>query len=94
MSDLADLPPLPPEHRRPTMEEFMAADYPADSYDSQMESWERGIRERMAGGLSYRQAAGLPEEPAAEPEALPKPAAPKKPRTRPSFAYPGYHEKY
>ncbi len=92
-----ELPPLPPEHARPTTEEFVAAGYDSSAYLAQMESWETGIRRRLAAGEKYEDIVPPPDQAEETPSAEALPAdAPAKAATpvatRPSFAYPGHHE--
>lgn len=48
-----ELPPLPAEHKRPTVEEWVRAGYKAEHYERGMADWETGIRRRLADGASY-----------------------------------------
>lgn len=95
----AVLPDLPPEYRRPTPEDFVAAGYVLDDYEAQMELWETDIRKRMAAGESYDDmfpaTSAEPNGDAETPrEEAPPTTSPTKAKvvTRPSFAYPGHHE--
>ncbi len=55
------LPALPPEHKRPTVEEYVARGYNAEGYESAMLQWEAGIRRRLLAA----------EPPAPEPQTTP-----------------------
>ncbi len=48
-----ELPPLPPEHKRPTVEEWERAGYLAENYLRGMTDWETGLRRRLADGAKY-----------------------------------------
>ncbi len=68
-------PGIPADHKRPSLEEFVAAGYKAEAYESHMAGWEDEIRARAAGVAE-------PEpEPvkAAEPEPAPVVAAEQEP---------------
>lgn len=53
------LPPLPADHQRPTVEEYVARGYKAEGYEHSMLQWEGEIRRRLA-------AAAKPAEPSPE----------------------------
>ncbi len=76
-----DLPPLPADHVRPSVEQFVAAGYKAENYEEHMLGWEREIRQRIAAA-----------PPAPVEETLPLPPPPSPPVLVPSTAYPGYYE--
>ena len=53
-----ELPALPPEHRRPTVEMWVSAGYKAEHYEQGMTDWETGLRRRMADGWRHVRAQG------------------------------------
>lgn len=82
-------------YRRPTVEEFVAADYKAENYDSYFEKYEADLLTDVTdGGVTFsRELDTLPpeEDPTSEPTPESAPA-PKPKRYRPSMVYPGYME--
>ncbi|HEY3500675.1 MAG TPA: hypothetical protein VGK73_38545 [Polyangiaceae bacterium] len=61
------LPPLPSDHKRPTVEEFVAAGYKAENYEAHIARWEIELRVKLAAEGAPPAPPLLPPPPAAPP---------------------------
>lgn len=86
-------------YRRPSVKEFVEADYKAEDYESYFEKYEASLlNDVKAGKVRFSRELDTLDEEESEVEAPPPapaptpPAPPKVKKTRPSMVYPGYTE--